>query len=178
MHSQMDAAPGLAFLNHQQLHEVLFGFLEPEDVLNYRRIHSECDHLVVRYATNQVQDFVGQDLPPTASWDDERPEAYHRVLDSQFKVLDSRFLRLLSVRGDDIGHVLAGSANGVRTLAVGLIRGKTLVAITKALGTLCSTMADDLVAELRHIAVVSSINCNVLNTSSNPSSCVPLSCDL
>ena len=55
----------LSCLAHPQLHEVLFMFLNADEVMWYRCIHSSCHEVVAHYAKDTLQDVVGQDLART-----------------------------------------------------------------------------------------------------------------
>ena len=132
---------GVDFLAHQQLHEVLFTFFEPEVALDYRCIHSACDALVAHYARTRLQDVVGQDLD-TASG--EQAKAVPRTI-------DVCFLKLLVSRGENIEAVLANSEGGVRTISPKLFSGEPPASINSAVNLLCSVMTKELARGLRHV---------------------------
>ena len=105
---------GQRFLSHSQLHEVLFDFLSPEDLLSYRCIHSVCDNLVIGFAKTQLQDVFGQDV----------------LIEKELHVISSRaqtknevgvrqvhgcLVVLLKAHEEDIGKVFGGSVDGLRS---------------------------------------------------------------
>ena len=114
---------GLEFLAHNQLHEVLFGFLEVKDVLNYRCLHSACDDVVMHYAEMQLQDVLCQNMP--AEFDAAFP-----------RTMDVCLVKLLRSRADDFGHLLASIAHSIRCItgSRNLFRG--------AQNTICAALCE------------------------------------
>ena len=125
----------LNFLAHKQLHEVLFAFLPMEDVLNYRSVHSECDEVVTHFTCALLQDVFGQDL----SFENG----------TEHRMLDPKYLNLLTVRGDDIGQILAASSDGVRSVGRGLLCDS--VGGVPSFGLICSKLTPVSVHRLLHV---------------------------
>ena len=137
-------ASGINFLAHKQLHEVLFSYLEPIDVLAYRAIHSECDNMVLHYARTQLQDVVGQDLSRLALRTDS-PEASHRRIESSI-------VKLLTTCGDNIGQLLASAPGG--SLGRDLVTRNYSLPAERAGSTLLCSMTEELVKDLLHIDIL------------------------
>ena len=53
---------GLGFLCHNHLHKIHFHFLEIDDIVRLRAIHSSCDALVLQYARRELQEVHAQDF--------------------------------------------------------------------------------------------------------------------
>ena len=131
------------FLAHQQLHEVLFSYLEPEDVLRYRTIHSECNKVVLHYARTQLRDVVGQDLSESTPGAEDFEVIHRRIASS--------FVKLLTTCGEDIGQLLASAPGGVRTLGEALISIRSPSSPARALNSLLGSLTEELLKELLHI---------------------------
>ena len=166
----------LHFLAHSQLHEVLFAFLHTKDVLLYRQIHSKCDEVVVSHAKTSIQDAVGQDLSDQAveqesmrmwiwmaavSEAESSRQGHSKV--TPMRQLDASLLKLLVLRGDDIGEILSKSPGGVRCLSSKFIR-KPSKSVSKAIGTLCGAMTMETVRTLVHVDVSNVDNGDVSDT--------------
>ena len=100
----------LAFLNHHQLHEVLFAFLPTRNILGLRCAHSMSADLVIHYAKTQLQDVMGQ------SPDSLPSSPTHRTM-------DAAFVQLLVRCGEGIAEVLKSAPCSVRCLSRSLFRG-------------------------------------------------------
>ena len=136
----------LRFLAHNQLHEVIFGFMQIKDVLTYRQIHSKCDEIVACHAETQIQDAVGQDLSIAAILGDSEARP--------IRFLDARLLKVLVLRGHDIVNVLSKSPGGVRSVSAKLIQGTSQQMITNALGALIRAATTvESARSLRHVDV-------------------------
>ena len=125
---------GVKFLAHSQLHEVLFHFLEGEDVLQYRAIHSMCDAVVQNYARTHLQDVLGQDLTPK---DNCCPRSIHAGL-----------LFLLLQNGEDIKQILTASPVGIRSISPQLVHEKRDSLFSKAVDIIIAATTPDLARNL------------------------------
>ena len=130
---------GLDLLAHNQLHEVLFDYLEIEDVLQYRLIHSACDDRLLFYAQTQAKDVFGQELLMIAlvnsrheRWEDFSMISPLNFIDPEAPVISCEatsvrtihvgLFKLLVDRGELL-DVIAGSRGGC--LVQKLVRGAT-----------------------------------------------------
>ena len=129
----LDTMSNLAFVAHKQLHEVLFSFLPPQGVLDYRCVHTACDEVVSNYAVSQVQDVIGQDFKEQ----------------EQRRKLHSSLVKLLIKQGTDLGEILAASANGARSIGARLMHGSSK-GVTESLNAICRSMKEESVRTLLH----------------------------
>ena len=134
----------LIFLAHSQLHEVLFSFLEPKDVLAYRNIHSECDTVVRCHARTQLRDVVGQNFLPLIPLDSEGEKIVPRTIDASFVTL------LKACGEEDIAQLLVLSTSSI-ALSAKLICGASDGLVLNALAILCDALAHAVVENVEEV---------------------------
>ena len=108
----------LSFLVHGQLHEVLFGFLQTPDILDFRCIHSKCGAQVVHCAKTQLQDVVGHEVDVVPTYGRTGTAAYYTK-----RTMDSALVALLVRCEEDIAQVLTQSMGHIVALSTRLFTG-------------------------------------------------------
>ena len=127
----------LDFVAHNQLHEVVLGYLKGDEILNYRAVHSACDDVVLGFAKVQLQDVIGQEMPSTAL--DGGPTDTSG--DGTLRSMDAVLVPLLVCCGEDVAEIITTAMAPPRSISDRLFHSDSDALKSKAVAAVCQSMA-------------------------------------
>ena len=144
----------LDFVAHNQLHEVLFGYLKGDEILNYRAVHSACDAVVLCFARTQLQDVIGRKMASTTLDEAPMTNVTNNIV-STVRTMDAVLVPLLVCCDEDIAEIITTAMGPPRSISHRLFHSDSDALKSKAVAAVCCSMAADWssVNRLRHFDV-------------------------